>query len=141
MKVQGRIKKLLEPRSGVSAIGNAWRRQDFILEYFERPEDQYAETVCLQVMNDRIDEYDMHEGDEVIVDFGHRVNEYQGRIYTEMRIRSFEKVKKDSGTTAGNQLAQAEMTEEQKKAMEKLKGMGEQASNGDANGSGDDLPF
>ena len=136
MKVQGRIKKLLEPRSGVSAIGNAWRRQDFILEYFEKPEDQYAETVCLQVMNDRIDEYDMHEGDEVIVDFGHRVNEYQGRIYTEMRIRSFEKVAQAAAPTP-----LAEMTPEQRMALEKLKNMGEQAATGDANGSDGELPF
>ena len=120
----------------MSAIGNAWRRQDFILEYFEKPEDQYAETVCLQVMNDRIDEYDMHEGDEVIVDFGHRVNEYQGRIYTEMRIRSFEKVAQAAAPTPP-----AEMTPEQRMALEKLKNMGEQAATGDANGSDGKLPF
>lgn len=134
MKVQGRIKKLLELRSGISAIGNRWRRQDFILEYFEKPEDKYAETVCLQVMNDYIDEYDMHEGDEVIVDFGHRVNEYQGRIYTEMRIRSFEKVAQAPAPAV-------EPTADQKEAMEKLKNMAEQSATGDENGSKDDMPF
>jgi len=139
MKVQGRVKKLLELRSGISAIGNNWRRQDFILEYFEKPEDRYAETVCLQVLNDHIDDYDLHEGDEVIVDFGHRVNEYQGRIYTEMKIRSFEKVKNIVGTAVSQPAA--EPTAEQKEAMERLKNLGEQASTGDENGSEGVLPF
>ena len=125
---------MLELRSGISAIGNRWRRQDFILEYFEKPEDRYADTVCLQVMNDYIDEYDMHEGDEVIVDFGHRVQEYHGKIYTEMRIRSFEKVAQAPAPAV-------EPTADQKEAMEKLKNMAEQAATGDENGSKDDMPF
>ena len=35
-------------------------------------------------MNDRIREYDIHEGDEVLIGFGHSVREYQGRYYNDL---------------------------------------------------------
>lgn len=134
MTVQGRIKKLMTEASGISKVGNHWRRQDFIFEFFENPEDQYADTVLLSVMNDKIDEYKLREGEEVIIDVRHQVKTYGERVYTELGIRSFEKVTKDA--PAGQQ-----PTTEQKEAMERLTKMGEQAATGNENGSEDDVPF
>ena len=42
MKLKGRVKKLMAVRSGVSRVGNAWKAQDFIFEYFDNDEEQYA---------------------------------------------------------------------------------------------------
>lgn len=92
MQFQGRIYKLFPVQSGTSQRGE-WSRQDFIFEYFETPNDRYADRVLLSVMNDRIKEYDLHEGDEVIIGFGHTTREYQGRYFNDVRLYHFEKVK------------------------------------------------
>lgn len=138
MKVQGRVKKLMPMQSGISRLGNSWRRQDFILEYFSEPNDQYADTVLLQVMNDKIEDYALAEGEEVVVDFRHNVRSYGDRIYNEIYIRDLKKV----GGTSSQAQAQSQApapTAEQQLAMEKLKQMGEQATSGE--GGEDDVPF
>ena len=92
MEFTGRIYKVLDTASGKKQDGSEWKRQDFIFEYFENPNDRYSDKVVLSVMNDRIAEYDLHEGDEVRIGFGHSVREWQGRWFSEMRIYKFEKV-------------------------------------------------
>ena len=92
MKFEGKIFKVFPTQSGTSQRGE-WMKQDFIFEYFEQPTDRYADRVLLSIMNDRIREYDLHEGDEVIIGFGHNTREYQGRYFNEIRIYHFEKVK------------------------------------------------
>lgn len=91
MQFQGRIYKIFPVQSGTSQRGE-WTKQDFIFEYFETPTDRYADRVLLSVMNDRIREYDLHEGDEVIIGFGHNTREYQGRYFNDVRLYHFEKV-------------------------------------------------
>ena len=92
MQFQGRIYKLFPVQSGTSQRGE-WTKQDFIFEYFEQPTDRYADRVLLSIMNDRIKDYDLHEGDEVIIGFGHNTREYQGRYFNDIRLYHFEKVK------------------------------------------------
>ena len=99
MQFQGRIYKLFPVQSGTSQRGD-WMKQDFIFEYFEQPTDRYADRVLLSVMNDRIKEYDLHEGDEVIIGFGHNTREYQGRYFNDVRMYHFEKVKQVEKATA-----------------------------------------
>lgn len=91
MQFQGRIYKLFPVQSGTSQRGE-WTKQDFIFEYFEQPTDRYADRVLLSIMNDRIKDYDLHEGDEVIIGFGHNTREYQGRYFNDVRLYHFEKV-------------------------------------------------
>ena len=99
MQFQGRIYKLFPVQSGTSQRGE-WTKQDFIFEYFEQPTDRYADRVLLSIMNDRIKDYDLHEGDEVIIGFGHNTREYQGRYYNDVRLYHFEKVKQVGNTDA-----------------------------------------
>lgn len=99
MQFQGRIYKIFPVQSGTSQRGE-WSRQDFIFEYFESPNDRYADRVLLSLMNDRINEYDLHEGDEVIIGFGHNTREYQGRYFNDVRLYHFEKVVRKDATAA-----------------------------------------
>lgn len=99
MQFQGRIYKIFPIQSGTSQRGE-WTKQDFIFEYFEQPTDRYADRVLLSVMNDRIREYDLHEGDECIIGFGHNTREYQGRYFNDVRLYHFEKVKQVGKTDA-----------------------------------------
>lgn len=92
MEVQGRISKILPKRTGKRSDGSEWRSQEFIVEFFETPDQRWSDKVVLNAMNERIDEYDLHEGDEVRVGFSHGVKEYQGRWYPEFHIYKFEKV-------------------------------------------------
>lgn len=102
MEFRGRIYKVLPEQSGTNREGKEWRRLDFIFEYFERPDDRYSDKVVLSVMNERIDQYKIQEGDEVVIGFGHNVREYQGRWYNEMRIYKYE----NAGARTAPQLQQ-----------------------------------
>lgn len=137
MKVQGRIKKLMPIQTGISRIGNNWKKQDFILEYFEEPTDQYSDTVLLSLMNERIDEYKLKVGDEVEVDVRHQVKAYGERVYNELFCRF---VKKVNQAKTSEQPA-TKPTPDQQAAMEQLKKMGEDAASGQEGGSEDELPF
>ena len=79
-------------RKGKRSDGSEWRSQEFIVEFFETPDQRWSDKVVLNAMNERIDEYDLHEGDEVRVGFSHGVKEYQGRWYPEFHIYKFEKI-------------------------------------------------
>ena len=92
MEVQGRISKILPMRKGKRSDGSEWRSQEFIVEFFETPDQQWSDKVVLSAMNERIDEYDLHEGKEVRVGFSHGVREYQGKWYPEFHIYKFETV-------------------------------------------------
>ena len=92
MEFQGRINKLLPIQTGTNKSGNEWQRQDFIFEYFENDTDRWSDRVLLSIMNDRIAEYNLHEGDEVIIGFSHNVRQYQDKWFNELRVYKCEKV-------------------------------------------------
>ena len=147
MKLKGRVKKLMAVRSGVSRVGNAWKAQDFIFEYFDNDEAQYAETVLLNVRGEKIDELSLHEGDEIEVDLRCTVRSYGEKLYNEPYARNvvvvkskWKKVNEEPALQASEHAAQ-EPTAEQKSAMERLKKMGEEAASGEEGGSESDLPF
>lgn len=143
MKLQGRVKKLMDVRSGVSRVGNAWKAQDFIFEYFDNPEEQYAETVLLNVRGEKIEELNLHEGDEIEVDLRCTVRSYGERLYNEPYARNVVVVKPISQPQAATPPEQPapQPTTEQKDAMEKLNKMAEEAASGKEGASEEELPF
>jgi hypothetical protein len=139
MKLQGRVKKLMDVRSGVSRVGNAWKAQDFIFEYFDNDAEQYAETVLLNVRGDKIEELSLHEGDEIEVDLRCTVRSYGDRLYNEPYARNVVVVKSQWKKEEEAQALQP--TTEQKDAMEKLNKLAEETASGKEGGSEDELPF
>ena len=103
MEFKGRIYKLFPIQSGTSAKGNDWEKQDFIFEYFEHDTDRWSDKVLLSIMGDRIREADLHEGDEVIVGFGHNVRDWQGKYFNDVRCYKIEKVTKPTENGAASQ--------------------------------------
>lgn len=93
MEFKGRIERILPRRKGVRNDGTEWQSQEFVFEYYEHETDWYSNKVMLSVMNDRIAEYDLHEGEEVIIGFGHNVRDWKGKLFNEFRIYKFEKIK------------------------------------------------
>ena len=118
MEFKGRIAKVMPQISGPKQDGGQWTKVEFIFEYFEHPEDRWADRVVLSAMNDRISEYDLHEGDEVNIGFGHMVREYQGRYFNEVRIYRFEKVTATATTSSAPDLEQESEQKKEEKAEE-----------------------
>lgn len=110
MKFQGRIKKLLPSKQGVSQrTGNEWKAQPFIFEYFENPNDRYADEVVLETFDTNIIPH-LKENMEVIIGFGHRVREFtpttgdragQPQYINDLRIYSLQSVAKAQAQQGG----------------------------------------
>lgn len=92
MEFKGRIYKVMPVQSGTSSQGKEYRRQEFVFEYFENASQRWSDKILLSAMNDRIDQYNLHEGDEVVIGFANNVNEHNGRYYNSPSIYKFEKV-------------------------------------------------
>ena len=102
MEFEGRISKVLEARSGVSQrTGNEWKAQPFVFEYYENETDRYPDSVVLETFDTNVIPH-IKEGLEVRCGFSHRVREYEGRQYNELRLYKIESVKK------GQQIAAAD---------------------------------
>lgn len=93
MEFQGRVKKILPLRSGVSQrTGNEWKALPFIFEYFEYPTDRTADTVLLETFDEKVIN-NLMEGMEIRCGFGHRTREYEGKTYNELRLYKIESVR------------------------------------------------
>jgi hypothetical protein len=80
--LQGKIIKAFEPRSGESAKGT-WMAQDFLLESYDQP---YPRKCVFSVWGaDRLQQFNLKEGDNVAVDIDVDAREYNGRYYNSLR--------------------------------------------------------
>ena len=82
--------------------GNQWRKQEFVVEWYESPSDTQSQKIVLSVMNDNIDKLKVQIGDKMEVRFDLRYREYNGRYYMEV-YAPFDAMKKTGGLlqTAG----------------------------------------
>ncbi len=129
MKLKGRVTRLLPTASGVSASGKNWRKQEFLFGFYEHDSDIYETVILLSVLNDRIDEYQLKEGDKLEVDIRLTSREYNCRYFNDIRLTGIIKTQNapTPEATAAPQPAQA-TTQTQ------------QPTNAAA-ANGDDLPF
>lgn len=90
MEVKGRIKKVLQVRSGVSQrTGNEWKALPFVVEFFENPTDRFPDSVVVETMDTNLMP-NIREGVDVKIGISHHVREYEGRMYNEVRMYRFE---------------------------------------------------
>ena len=131
MEFQGRVKKLLPVRSGVSQrTGNEWKSLPFIFEYFENPTDRFADSVLLETFDTNVID-NLKEGMDIRCGFGHRTREYEGKTYNELRLYKIESVRgAQQAPQAANAPAEAQQTAEQPIAVQTAQ-----------NNANDDLPF
>ena len=80
MELSGKIIQLLPEKSGESAKG-PWRKQEYILE----TEGQYPKQVCFMAWSDKIDEFAIKEGENLVVSVDLESREYNGRWYTDVK--------------------------------------------------------
>lgn len=81
MDLQGKILVALPAREGESARG-PWKAQDFVLE----THDAYPKKMVFSVWGEeRLQKFNIQEGQEVMVSFDIDAREYQGRWYNTIR--------------------------------------------------------
>ena len=89
MEIKGRIIHVMPLQSGIGQVsGKEWKKQEYVLE----TQEQYPRKVCFQVSGNRIEQYPVSVGDEVVVSFDLESREAKGRWYTDVRAWKIEKV-------------------------------------------------
>ena len=78
---------MLAEQNGQGRNGT-WRKREYVIE----TQDQYPKKVCFNMWGDRIDQFQMKEGDLVNVFFDIESREFNGRWYTDVRAWKVEHV-------------------------------------------------
>lgn len=88
MDLQGKIIAVLPERSGVSARGE-WKAGSFVIE----THDNFPKKMVFDVFGaERLAQYAIKAGDELIVSFDIDAHEYQGRWYNSIRAWNIQRV-------------------------------------------------
>ena len=81
MVLSGKVTSLLPEVSGSSKSGNAWRKQEYIVE----TGGQYPKKVCVSIWGDKIDQFGLKVWEQVTLGIDVESREYNGRWYTEVK--------------------------------------------------------
>lgn len=88
MELQGKIIAVLPERSGVSARGE-WKAGSYVIE----THDNYPKKMVFDIFGaDRLAQFNIQAGEEVIVSFDIDAHEYQGRWYNSIRAWNVQRV-------------------------------------------------
>lgn len=88
MELQGKVIAVLPERSGVSARGE-WKAQSFVIETHE----QYPRKLCFDVFGaDRLAQFNIQSGEELLVSFDIDAHEYQGRWFNSVRAWNIQRI-------------------------------------------------
>ena len=88
MEIEGKIIVKLPLQSGTSRTGNAWSKQEYVLE----TQEAYPKKVKFDFFGDRANQYPLEVGDFVRVSYDIESREFNGRWYTDIRGWKAEKV-------------------------------------------------
>ncbi len=78
MEVIGKITHKLEPQSGTSKAGNAWTKQEYVLQ----TQEAYPKSIFFSFFGDRANQYPLEVGQTVRLSFDIDSHEYNGRWFT-----------------------------------------------------------
>lgn len=93
MDLSGKVINQLQEVSGNSKSGNAWRKQEYIIE----TGGQYPKKVCISVWGDKIDQFGLKVGEQVTLGIDLESREYNGRWYTEVKAFKVDRSQGGSG--------------------------------------------
>ena len=88
MELQGKVIAVLPEKSGVSARGE-WKAQSYVIETHE----QYPKKLCFDVFGaDRLAQFNIQSGEELLVSFDLDAHEYNGRWFNSVRAWNVQRV-------------------------------------------------
>lgn len=97
MEIQGKVIAVLPERSGVSARGE-WKSQTYVIE----TQEQYPKKMVFDVFGaDRLAQFNIHSGEEILVSFDIDAHEYQGRWFNSIRAWNVTKVSQQAAAQGG----------------------------------------
>jgi len=82
MELNGRIIAVLPVQTGQGKNGE-WKKQEYVLEY--NSDSQYPKRMCFNLWGDKVDQFNIQEGQQLAVSFDIDCREYQGRWYNDIR--------------------------------------------------------
>lgn len=86
MELEGKIKVVMEPKSGVSQRG-PWKSQTVVMDYFWFPNQMYPSEIVLSIFGEeRIDRWKLEVNDEVKIRYHAEAREFNGQWYGENRL-------------------------------------------------------
>ena len=135
MEIKGKIIQKLELQSGTSKAGNAWKKQEYVLETM----DSYPRKVKFDFFGDRADQYPLEVGDIITLSYDIESREFNGRWYTD--IRGFKAVKEDPNAVAAAPAPYASAGEPAPAPAPGEAAPTPPVDNTFEQGAGDDLPF
>jgi len=101
MEVRGKIVTVLPVQTGEGKNGT-WKKQDYVIDYDQQ--SQYPRKMMFNLWGDKIDQFNIQEGQSVKVSFDIDCREYNGRWYNDIRAW---KVEADDGMPAGSDFSQS----------------------------------
>lgn len=81
MEIQGKIIAVLPVRSGTSASGKQWSSQTAVIETVE----QYPKKLAFDIMGDKIQAFNVQQGESLTVHFDFDAHESNGRWFNSCR--------------------------------------------------------
>ena len=84
LEITGTIIQIQPLQEGTSKSGNAWKKQDCVLE----TDAQYPRKICFNLFGDNVDKYPVQVGQKVTVSIDLESREFNGRWYTDVRAWS-----------------------------------------------------
>ena len=134
MEIQGKVIAVLPERSGVSARGE-WKSQTYVIE----TQEQYPKKMAFDVFGaDRLAQFNIHSGEEILVSFDIDAHEYQGRWFNSIRAWNVTKVSQQAMASYANAAGVANPTNQQNLFPPEQQSAQQQAQQ---RGSSDDIPF
>jgi len=88
MELQGKVIAVMDPRSGESARGK-WMSQDYVIE----THDNFPRKMVFNIFGeDRIKQFNIQAGEEIVVSFDIDAHEYNGRWFNNIRAWNIQRV-------------------------------------------------
>ena len=112
MEIQGKIIAVLPTRSGTSARGTQWSSQTSVIE----TQEQYPKKLAFDVINDKIDQFNIQVGEFLTVQFDINAREYNGRWFNSVNawnvIRQTQQAPTQGGGFSGNVQSRAQASQQ-----------------------------
>lgn len=112
MEIQGKIIAVLPTRSGTSARGTQWSSQTAVIE----TQEQYPKKLAFDVINDKIDQFNIQLGEILTVQFDINAREYNGRWFNSVNawnvIRQTQQATAQGGGFSGNVQSSAQAAQQ-----------------------------
>ena len=102
MEIEGKVIAVLPIQQGTSKSGNAWSKQDCVIE----TSDKYPKKMCFGVWNDKISEFAIQKGEALKVFFEVDAREWQGKWFNEIRAWKVERGTMPADNSSGVQMCQ-----------------------------------